>query len=152
MDKKKLQIEQLDQRIAKLLILKEIDIPTIGWIKSIRIALGISMKQLAKKLNISSQSILESEQREKEGAISIRVLKNIANALEMDFVYGFVPKDGSIELLIERKAHKLATEIVMRTSQTMKLEEQENSKERLIKAIDERTILIKQKMPKALWD
>jgi hypothetical protein len=46
----------------------------------------------------------------------------------MQLVYGLVPKDGSLEALIERKAKQLATQIVLRTSNSMKLEEQENSR------------------------
>ncbi len=152
MDKKKLQIEQLDSKFKEYSSLTTIAIPPNGWIKAIRLALGMSMSQLASKLSISKQSIQETELREKEGTVSIKLLKNVANALDMDLVYGFVPKDGSLEELINRKAQKLAREIVLRTSNTMKLEEQENSEERIKKAIEERTVLIKQEMPKALWN
>ena len=40
----------------------------------------------------------------------------------------------------------------MRTSHTMKLEDQENTQERLQKAIKDRAEKIKQEMPKYLWD
>ena len=70
----------------------------------------------------------------------------------MQLVYGFVPKDGSLDALINRKARELATQIVMRTSQTMKLEDQENSPGRIKKAIEERAIAIKAEMPKMLWN
>ena len=55
----------------------------------------------------------------------------------MDLVYALVPKDGSLDALIERKARELAIKIVSRTSNTMRLEDQENSTERIKKAIDE---------------
>jgi hypothetical protein len=51
----------------------------------------------------------------------------------MELVYGLVPKDGSIEKLIDRKAKELATRIVSRTSNSMKLEDQENTQQRLKK-------------------
>ena len=70
----------------------------------------------------------------------------------MQLVYGLVPKDGSIEKLIDRKAKELATRIVSRTSNTMKLENQENTQQRLKKAIEERTAVIKNDLPKMLWD
>ena len=70
----------------------------------------------------------------------------------MKLVYALVPKDGSLDDLINRKAKELATTIVARTSNTMKLEDQENSEERLKKAIEERTAIIKNEMPKTLWD
>ena len=70
----------------------------------------------------------------------------------MHLVYGLVPKDGSIEKLIDRKAKELATRIVLRTSNTMKLEDQENTQQRLKKAIEERTAVTKNELPKILWD
>lgn len=79
-------------------------------------------------------------------------MKEIGRVLDMQLVYGFVPNDGSLDALIEKRATELATKIVMRTSNTMKLEDQGNSNERIKKAIIERTAEIKNKMPKILWD
>ena len=70
----------------------------------------------------------------------------------MQLVYALVPKDGTLEDLIERKARELAIRIVSRTSTNMKLEDQEISKERQKNAIEERAAIIKNEMPKTLWD
>ena len=104
------------------------------------------------KLSITKQSVQEIELREREGSITLKNLRETADALDMQLVYGLIPKDGTIEALIDRKARELATRIVTRTSNTMKLEDQENSKERLKKAIEERTTVIKNELPKMLWD
>jgi predicted DNA-binding mobile mystery protein A len=96
--------------------------------------------------------VQDIERREKDGSVTIKALREAARALDMQLVYGFVPNDGSLELLIERKAKELATQIVMRTNNTMKLEDQENTKQRIEKAIQERTTIIKTEMPKTLWD
>ena len=127
-------------------------IPPTGWIKAIRLALGMSMRQLAKRLDITKQSVQEMEKREKSGSITIKSLREAAEALDMELVYGFVPKDGSLNALIDRKACELATRIVSRTSQSMLLEDQEVSYERQQKAIEERTAQLIYKMPKILWD
>jgi predicted DNA-binding mobile mystery protein A len=115
-------------------------------------ALGMSMQQLGKKLTVSRQNILDIEKREKDGAITIKSLREIAKALDMQFVYGFVPNAGSLDSLIENRAKELAKEIVLRTAQTMKLEDQENSPQRIQKAIEERTEKLKKEIPKILWD
>lgn len=133
-------------------VLKNIVVPATGWIKAIRTGLGMSMEQLGNKLSITKQGIRDIENREKEGSITIKSLKELGRALDMHLVYGFVPNDGSLDDLIERRATELATRIVMRTSNTMKLEDQENSKRRLKKAIKERAADIKNEMPKILWD
>jgi predicted DNA-binding mobile mystery protein A len=112
----------------------------------------MSLEQLGDKLEVTRQSAQNLEKREADGTITIKALEEAANALDMKLVYGFIPMDGSIEKLIDRKARKLATEIVLRTSGTMKLEDQENSPERIKKAIEERTKEIIEEMPKMIWD
>ena len=152
MNKKKLQIEQLEQKLSSFNTAQEVMIPPTGWIRAVRISLGMSLQQLADKLSITRQSAHEIEKREQEGAITLKSLREAANALDMELIYGLVPKDGSIEKLINRKAMELATRIVSRTSNTMKLEGQENSEQRIKKAIEERATLIKEELPKILWD
>ncbi len=126
--------------------------PAAGWVNAVRLAIGMSMRQLGNKLSITRQSVLDIERREKSGSITLKVLKDVANALDMEFVYGFVPKGGTMDALIKSKAREKATEIVMRASNTMKLENQENSRKRIEKAIKERTEKLIHEMPKILWE
>ena len=147
-----LQLQQLNAKMQVVAGLKKITPPPTSWIKAVRTALGRSLQQLGNKLNITKQSILDIEHREKEGTITIKTLSDVANAFDMELVYGFVPKDGSLNLLIDRKAKDLATKIVLRTSNSMKLEDQENSKKRIDKAIKENAKSLKMEMPKILWD
>lgn len=152
MNKKKLQLDQLDRKLRGFSTSAQITPPPTGWLKAVRVSLGMSLQQLANKLSITKQSVQEIEKREKEGNITLKTLKETASALDMQLIYGFVPKDGTLDNLIERKAKELAISIVLRTSNTMKLEDQENSKQRVKKAIEERTANIKNEMPKMLWD
>ena len=152
MNKKKLQIEQLESRIKLFSPTLQLPNPPTGWVKAIRLALGMSLQQLANKLSMTKQSVQEIETREKEGAITLRSLREAARALDMELVYGFIPKDGSLDKYIENKARSMAEKIVSRTSNTMKLEDQENTKYRIEKALEERTAIIKQELPKTLWD
>lgn len=152
MGKKTLQIQQLNSKMLAFRSLQKVAPPPTGWIKAIRTAIGMSMLQLGKKLSITKQSVQDIERREKDGSVTIKALREAARALDMQLVYGFVPNDGSLEELIDRKAKELATQIVLRTSNSMKLEDQENTKQRIEKAIQERTISVKNEMPKTLWD
>jgi len=152
MGNKSLQIQQLNGKMLAFASLQKVVPPPTGWIKAIRNAIGMSMLQLGNRLFITKQSVQDMESREKDGSISIKALREAARALDMQLVYGFVPNDGSLEALIDRKAKELATQIVMRTNNSMKLEDQENSKERIEKAIEERAFAIKTEMPKSLWD
>jgi len=152
MDKKSLQIQQLNNKMLVYSDLQKVVSPPTGWIKAIRTAIGMSMQQLGNRLSITKQSIQDIERREKDGSITIKALRETAKALDMQLVYGFVPIDGSLEELIDRKAKELAKKIVLRTSNSMKLEDQGNTNQRIEKAIQERAIAIKNEMPKTLWD
>jgi len=149
---KKLLVEQLDRKLTKLHVLKDIEVPSKGWINAVRTTLNMSLVQLAKRLEKTSASVKEIEEREQSKTITLNKLIEVGEALDLLFVYGFLPKESSIEKMIDKRAQQVAREIVMRTSQTMKLEEQENSKERLQQAIKDRAELLKQEMPKHLWD
>lgn len=152
MGKKSLQIQQLNSKMLVFASLKKIAMPPTGWIKAIRTAIGMSMQQLGNKLNVSKQGIMDIEKRERDGSITIKSLREIARVMDMQLVYGFAPNDGSLDALIEKRATELATQIVMRTANTMKLEDQANSKKRIETAIRERAAAIKNEMPKILWD
>ena len=152
MNKNKLLLEQLDRKLKSFSSAALVTPPPTGWIKGVRISFGMTLQQLANKLSITKQSVQDLEKREKEGAITLKTLKDVANALDMKLVYGFVPKDGTLDNLLDRKARELAVSIVSKTSNTMKLEDQGNSQKRLKKAIEDRTTIIKNEMPKMLWD
>lgn len=152
MNKKNLLKQQLNSKMATYANLKHVAIPPTGWIKAIRSALGMSMQQLGNKLLITKQSVHEIEHREMEGRITIKSLKEVACAMDMQLVYGFVPNDGSLDALIDRKAKELAMQIVMRSANTMKLEDQQNTPQRIEQAIAETASAIKKEMPKILWD
>ncbi|MBK8389176.1 MAG: mobile mystery protein A [Saprospiraceae bacterium] len=152
MGKKSLQLQQLNNKMLSFVSLKQVAMPPTGWIKAIRNAIGMSMQQLGNKLKVSKQGVMDIEKREKEGSITIKSLREIARVMDMQLVYGFVPNDGSLDALIEKRATELAKQIVMRTANTMNLENQANSKERIDTAIKERAADIKNEMPKILWN
>jgi len=152
MRRKALEFQQLQHKMAAFSPVQKVVPPPTGWLKALRSALGMSSQQLANKLSLTRQGVLAIEQREKDGSITLKALREAATALDMQLVYGLVPKDGSLDALVERKAREMAKQIVLRTSNTMKLEDQENSRERIEKAIEERAAAIKTEMPKTLWD
>jgi predicted DNA-binding mobile mystery protein A len=149
--KQKLLIEQTDRKLDLFRPLEVITVPQKGWIHTVRIALKMSLRQLGNRLKISPQSVKEMEEREANGSITLKGLIEAGRALDMRFVYGFIPRDQSIEEMIEKRAFEVAKDIVMRTSSTMQLEDQENSEARLEKAIKTRAEEIKTKMPNYLW-
>lgn len=150
--KKKLLIDQLDEKFQNLKGFDKNIIPSNGWIYSIRTALNMSLKQLGKRMKKAPQSIKEIEDREKNKSITLKGLNDVAEALSMQLVYAFVPKNDSLQKMIENRAYEVAKEIVLRTSHSMGLEDQQNRDERIKKAIKDRAEKIIQEVPKFLWD
>lgn len=148
----RLMIEQLDYKLKVYNPLLNINKPDKGWLHVIRKAYRMSLRQFGERLRITAPSAEGFEKREKEGTITLKSLEEAGRALNMKFVYGFVPIDGSIKRSIELRAEELATEIVRTTSNTMALEDQENTNERLQQAVKEKTQQIMYEMPRYLWD
>ena len=151
-NKKKLLIEQLDQKLANYKDAGMVLVPQKGWVNTIRTTLNMTRDQLGTKLDMTKGAIQKIEERESTGQITINKLKDVGNVLDMKFVYGFIPKDGTIENLINLKAEKLARKIVLRTNQNMKLEDQGISKDKIDDSIIDLANEIKREMRKSLWD
>lgn len=148
----KLMIEQLDGKLQVYTPLLNVSTPDKGWLHVIRKAYRMSFRQFGERLGIKAPSAEGLEKREKEGSITLKSLDEAGRALNMKLVYGFVPMDGSIKRSIEMRAKDLAIEIVRTTSNTMALEDQENTEKRLQKAIEDKTQQIMYEMPRYLWD
>lgn len=151
-NKKQLLIEQLDQKLENFKNSAMVLIPTKGWINTIRTTLNMTREQLGAKLEMTKGAIQKIEEREASGQITINKLKDVGQALDMKFVYGFVPNDGSIDNLIGIKSEILARKIVIRTNQNMKLENQGIGDEKLSKTINDLAKEIKREVRKSIWE
>jgi len=151
-NKRKLLIEQLDQKLKPFKGTKMVLVPEKGWVNNIRTTLNMTMAQLGTKLNITRQGVKKIEESEAKGSISINSLKEVGEVLNLKFVYGFVPYDGSIDNLVDLKAKKLAQKIVQRTNQNMKLENQGITDEKIKQSIEDLSNEIKREMRKSLWE
>lgn len=151
-NKRKLLIEQLDQKLQSFSESRKIFVPERGWINTIRTTLNMTMAQLGAKLNITRQGVKKIEESEANGAITLNSLKDVANAMDLKLVYALVPKNGTIDELIQTRAEKLAQKIVLRTNQNMKLEDQGIGDEKIANTIKDLADEIKREMRKSLWD
>jgi len=140
-----LLLNQTQDKINSFSVLKSVEKPDRGWVSAIRIAIKMSLRQLGERLHISPQGVRDLEKREESGAITISSLKEVARALDMDLVYGFISRHNSLEAMIEERAREIAEEVILKTSQ-------EGSEKDIKKAIEQKTYEIASKMPAYLWD
>jgi predicted DNA-binding mobile mystery protein A len=152
MKKREIVRKQLDNKLISFQQAGEVIPPASGWIYAFRYALNMSLRQLGQRLSITPQSVKEIEAREKKGTVSLKVLRQVASALNMKFVYGFIPEEKTLAAMVEKRATLLAEKIVERSSIQMSLEDQTVSEESLKEAIDEMAEEFIKDLPKLLWD
>lgn len=68
-----------------------------GWVREIRLAMGITAPELARKAEISRSEVFRGEEREELRSISLATLARLAEAMECRLVYAVVPKRGTLQ-------------------------------------------------------
>ena len=101
-----------------------LQIPTEGWVRTTRTALGMTGAQLARRAGVAKSYISRVERAEPEGAVTLRSMQQYAAAMNCRFVYAIVPED-SVEGVIERRAREKSTQIVASAGRQMALEAQQ---------------------------
>jgi predicted DNA-binding mobile mystery protein A len=150
-NKKKLARKQLDTTLKSFRPILDISVPTKGWIRAIRDALGMNGRQLADRLNVTRQRSDQIEKEERRGSITLKAMRRIAEGLDCFFIYGLVPRT-SLQETVRIRAKQVATKRLARASHTMSLEGQalraKENKEILSDMIEE----LMDKLPTDLWD
>jgi transcriptional regulator with XRE-family HTH domain len=118
-------------------------------IKLLRETLGMTQKQLAKKVNRSLRSIQQIESGDAKPKIS--TLFKIADALNTELKISLIPRKNIIEFLNE-KAREKAEQLVKFTETSSALEIQAPSQEEREVQIDELTREILERRRYSLWN
>lgn len=148
---KRIVRQQLDKTLGLFDFAKSIQPPLKGWIRAVREALGMSGKQLAQRLKVSQPRIPRLEQDELSGGVTLKTMRQVAEALDCVFVYALVPR-ASLEETVRTQARKVAAERMQRVSHTMLLEAQGLSDEEQRASLDAAVEELVREMPKELWD
>lgn len=114
----------LDRRIAPMRPVDRFVVPPKGWVRAIRDAIGMSGPQLARRIGVTPQSVLNLEQSEAAGTIRLETLRKAANALNCTLVYALVP-DAPLEDRVRQRAKKIALRELGGVSHSMALEDQQ---------------------------
>lgn len=121
MNKRLILLRALTHKTGNLTQLRDAQPPKQGWISAVRQALGMTAKQLAERVGLSQPRIAKMELNENN--LKISTMKKIAEGLDCDFVYGFVPK-SSLQETINRQARKKVEAILSNVNTNMALEDQ----------------------------
>jgi len=83
--------------------------PPLGWITTIRRAIGMSTGELGRRMAISQQRASQLERAEMEGSVRLSTLRSVASALNCRLLYVFVP-DEPLEDMVRQQARLKAEE------------------------------------------
>lgn len=125
--------------------------PPEGWLRTMRKALGMSGAQLARRLGVSRAQVAQSERNEVSGALTLRTLQNMAEAMGGRVVYTIVPS-GSIETLLSKRAKEKARQLMSRVDTHMALESQLLDSERHQFELQRIEDELLREMPADFWD
>ncbi|HPX62429.1 MAG TPA: mobile mystery protein A [Deltaproteobacteria bacterium] len=143
--------QQLDKTLSGYAAVKQITPPLKGWIRAIREALGMTGKQLASRMNVSQPRIPRLEQDEVSGVVSLKTMRQAAEAMDCVFVYAIVPRT-TLEEAVRAQASSIASARVQHVSHSMLLEAQHLSDEELRASIEAAAEELVREMPKELWE
>jgi predicted DNA-binding mobile mystery protein A len=84
--------KEIDAQLRKTNLVEALRPGEFGWAVEVRYTLGLAAIDLAKRMGISQPAVTKLERNEVAGVISLERLTAMADALDCDFVYGFVPR------------------------------------------------------------
>lgn len=118
-----LQLQQIDAQLAKLKGTHTPPRPQVGWVRSIREALGMSAAAFARRLGMTHAGVRKLETSEAEDTITLASLRKLAEALDCELRYELVPRT-SLHEQVQGQAEKVARERLYPVAHSMALEDQ----------------------------
>ena len=106
----------LDTQLKPLRDMEPLIRPGRGWIKAIREAIGMTTGQFARRLGVSQPRVAALEKAEADGVVTLKRLRQAAEALDCDFVYALVPRKP-LEQVVKDRARDIAERQLARTDQ-----------------------------------
>ncbi|CAN5340394.1 mobile mystery protein A [soil metagenome] len=136
-DLNQLRLEQVDAALSPYRGVRGIPVPAGGWLRAVREALGLTVRQQAARLGIAATTLHKSEKSEADERISLAQLRKLAERLDCELVYGLVPRKPLTEM-VDEQATRIATSEVLGVAHSMQLEDQRPSDSYVRKQLDQR--------------
>ena len=144
-------IRHLDQRLSSLRSLGKSQRPPKGWLRAIRDSLGMTTAQLARRIGVSQPRVVELEQAEVSGSVTLNSLQRAAEALGCRLVYALVPEKPLAET-VRKRAIEVANRRSSAIEQTMRLEDQGVRDKHSARELREQVLAELLRRPARLWD
>lgn len=142
------RLRQLDELLETLSVPAR---PAHGWVKTLREALGMTQKQLGRRLEMTPQGVSELERQESTGKINLDTLSKAAEQMGCGVQYVLVPK-STLNDVVERQARKRAREKLLGINASQSLEDARLSNEQMQRSVDDLANELKLERARDLWD
>lgn len=121
---RELRLNQIDRSLEPFSGARSVSRPQRGWLRAVREALGITIREVSRKVRKTPQTVASFEKSEAADRITLQTLRRYAEALDCELVYAIVPKNGSLRQLAEARIRARAERDVRAVEHTMALEDQ----------------------------
>lgn len=95
-----IRLAELDRQFGEFAKMQRSATPRCGWVKTIRLALGMSSGALGRRLAISAQGVRKLEQAEANRTITLNTLARLAEGLDCEVHYVLVPRTRLVEQVL----------------------------------------------------
>lgn len=147
----KMMREQVQTDLNDLNNLAKKPRPKEGWIETIRKTLGMTGRQLAKRMGCSQSNLVSLEKREKTGKVTLDALEQAANAMNFRCVYFFIP-NKPIDQILEDQARLVAKKRLLSIGHSMELEQQGLTPQQNKQQEEDLVQELLQGSPRNLWE
>jgi len=130
--------------------LESVHQPSDGWLVLMRQALGMSGAALAARLGVGRNAVYQAERNERSGAVTLKQMHKLAEAMGGRFVYAIVP-EGEMDEIIRAQARRIAEARIRRASAHMALEQQALPNAQTQERIEELTDSLMRDRPADFW-
>lgn len=134
---RRLRLEQVDAALASFQAVRGLPGPNGGWLRTVREALGLTVRQQATRLGVAAATLHQSERSEADERISLAQLRKLAASLDCDLVYSLAPR-RPLTAMVDAQAARIAREEVLTVAHSMTLEGHRPSEKFLKAQIDVR--------------
>lgn len=121
-----LRLDQTERALAPFASLRGQAVPPGGWLRTVREALGRSVRAQAERAGVHASTLYHSETAEAEQRITLAQLRKLAEALDCEVVYGLVPRQPLGDV-VQAQAERRAQQEVLGVAHSMGLEAQRPS-------------------------
>lgn len=143
--------KHLDESLNAFRVASAQSRPPKGWVRAIRDALGMTSRQLAKRMGLSQPTIVALEKSESADTVTLKSLRQAADALDCELVYALVPRT-SLNETVRKRARALAQQKLARMHHTMRLEDQAMNRDHLEEELERQIDKLLEGRASALWE